>query len=421
MTLSRRSLIGMAIAGAAGASKWSLRDAHAAAAETVVHAPVSTPAASDARRGSLDALASALKAKPERTWINFPNTTARQIFPATALLKPPGYTNAFGVEGTSGVWADWNGAAYDPVGHKMYFWGGGHTGYGGNEVYSLDLELLQLTRLDDPSPLNVPASDFICKSSGIPVFGPSPWHTYGGSAWCPLTQSIFCPTFGGFCATGGYPDFHEMWEYKPGRKPAWQRKARKTPINPSPSSNGYWEMQWAPEQNKFLLWNDGVSCWYDPVPDTYTPWSPQGPVVGGSANTRDPATGALYFAAYHWLLKFLPTGPQAPFPTVLIKGQDWPNLITQDCGMDWDSDNKMLVFGDANNGGVIMALEPNSGVWRRLLNTGQTVPSKGAHVLTKWKYVSEVKAFVGYFHCDEGMWAYRPGNLATAPIWIAPT
>ncbi len=102
-----------------------------------------------------------------------------------------------GVEGSSGVLRDWNGAAWDPAARCMYFHGGGHAGYFGNEVYRFCLASRKWERLSDPSRIVVyeravaehlftpengyssppkpqPGKEFL-----IP-FGPASTHTYDG-------------------------------------------------------------------------------------------------------------------------------------------------------------------------------------------------------------------------------------------------
>ncbi len=64
--------------------------------------------------------------------------------------------SAFGVKGSIGskaVMIAWTGGAIDRENLKMYFHGGGHNDYYGNEVYEFDIRSGQWTRLTDPSPL----------------------------------------------------------------------------------------------------------------------------------------------------------------------------------------------------------------------------------------------------------------------------
>ena len=283
MMLSRRSLLyaGATIGGGTLAGRWPLGSAWAASPESATHAPVSTAAAKGATIGNLNALAAILKTVPDQTWVKIPNTEMKSLYPSDALLSPPGVPSARGATGPASVWIAWNGAAYDPAKHRMYFWGGGHTDYGGNEVYCFDLELLQATRLTDPSPLGPPVPGQCCASASQPRDGtPSPWHTYGAFTWCPLTRSIWIPSQGDFCARGN-PDqncthinSHTMWEFKPDRNPKW----RNAGLFPWPPANergygGYLEMVWVDALEKFYLWGSGLGIFFDPVKNAYSDWS----------------------------------------------------------------------------------------------------------------------------------------------------
>jgi hypothetical protein len=56
-----------------------------------------------------------------------------------------------GVEGQAGIMDDWSSAAYDTLRHRLAIWGGGHSGYAGNEVYVFDVESLRWERITNPS------------------------------------------------------------------------------------------------------------------------------------------------------------------------------------------------------------------------------------------------------------------------------
>ena len=58
------------------------------------------------------------------------------------------------LEGLSGVTADWTGGVYaseQGAFGSLIYWGGGHNGYYGNEVYSFDIATLTWERLSDPT------------------------------------------------------------------------------------------------------------------------------------------------------------------------------------------------------------------------------------------------------------------------------
>jgi chitodextrinase len=84
----------------------------------------------------------------------------------------------YGSSGPDGVFQAWNGAAVVDFGDakSMLFWGGGHQDYYGNEVYCLDLDTLQFSRLTEPTALGSYAGPH---TNGIYSDGnPSPAHTY---------------------------------------------------------------------------------------------------------------------------------------------------------------------------------------------------------------------------------------------------
>lgn len=104
--------------------------------------------------------------------------------------------NSFGVKGNIGsraVMTAWTGAALDPGTLTMYFHGGGHNDYYGNEWYSYDIQAGTFERLNDPSPVNHyydNGSGSYCRVPD-PALAPSSAHTYDGVAFNQETGTIF--------------------------------------------------------------------------------------------------------------------------------------------------------------------------------------------------------------------------------------
>lgn len=91
-----------------------------------------------------------------------------------------------GAEGCAAVIADWNGGIADTKRNRLLFWGGGHAGYAGNEVYALDLNDFTLTRLTKPS---LPPEICVAELKDPP--GPNSRHNYNGLAYIADLDQMF--------------------------------------------------------------------------------------------------------------------------------------------------------------------------------------------------------------------------------------
>lgn len=96
--------------------------------------------------------------------------------------------------GSRAVMTAWNGGALDPDNLIMYFHGGGHNDYYGNEWYAYDIRAGLFERLNDPSPLthhyyNAGLNRY-CRVPD-PELSPNSAHTYDGVQFNPETRTIF--------------------------------------------------------------------------------------------------------------------------------------------------------------------------------------------------------------------------------------
>jgi len=106
------------------------------------------------------------------------------------------------VEGQSGVLNDWTGGIFaSRVGElgSLVYWGGGHNGYYGTEVYAFDLALLRWRRLSEPTLGTDPANprdfglDAECRfHDGAPVT----MHTYDSVEYDPLQNRFWLTSVG---------------------------------------------------------------------------------------------------------------------------------------------------------------------------------------------------------------------------------
>lgn len=109
--------------------------------------------------------------------------------------------------GGKSILTAWNSAAFDEESLFLYFFGGGHADYGGNEVYRFDLRKGSWKRLTDPTPLD---QLFILHDYGArknkpwrrlcwmpdPDKVPGSSHTYDGLIFSKKTKTVFLYTYG---------------------------------------------------------------------------------------------------------------------------------------------------------------------------------------------------------------------------------
>ncbi len=112
-------------------------------------------------------------------WYAIPNTTF-------IGLAPSGQTGTgCGADLVGCVTDAWNSGAADINRNRLYFTGGGHDNYSGNEVYALDLNSLTMLRLTNADPPNNSGS------STDPSGNPNSVHTYGGVSYIPSTDQLY--------------------------------------------------------------------------------------------------------------------------------------------------------------------------------------------------------------------------------------
>ena len=107
------------------------------------------------------------------SWWSVPKTHLRDVAPSRA--KYPRIQARMGVKA---VVANWSGGAFDTRRSRLIVWGGGHNGYGGNEIYAFNVDSLKWERLTDPTPNPVNGPRAQVNPDGTP----NSRHTYNGLA-----------------------------------------------------------------------------------------------------------------------------------------------------------------------------------------------------------------------------------------------
>lgn len=188
------------------------------------------------------------------TWCEVPNSHMRDV----AYPWPAGVTYTVNGVGVEGVIDLWNSGAYDTIRDRLVVWGGGHNGYGGNEIYAFDVNQLKWQRIIDPS-LQLQPNGSAYYSDGTPAAQ----HTYGGMQYLQSVDRLLI--FPGNGYWGSVSGGSEVNAFDFNAK-QWERKADANGFSYSTSA-------YDPVTGHAWVQSNAGSCYiseYDPVNNTWT-------------------------------------------------------------------------------------------------------------------------------------------------------
>lgn len=344
------------------------------------------------------------------TWHELPGTNMSAVFP------PKEGHPAWGVEGPAAVVADWCGAAFDTERNVLVITGGGHTAYGGNEIYEFSLPDIKWARVTDPSPMIPDAS-----KGGDPCYVTTDGsrvscHTYDGLEYVPPLKSLFL--WGGAAYRSGNPDdshayLVDLQTHK------WQQKAL------SPSAVIEVATAWDSKRNRMLcVFKTGLYA-YDPTVDK---WS----VVANGWWYQTNCTAA--YDPDHDLMLLLSSEPhtQASYigftkDTTLAKAPLDGPCPTSRAGLVYCPDVKKFVIWTGDT--TVWTIDPET--WHVEQHQASSGPSsknadgtaKNEGTYSRWPYSPAYKCFIGYNSANENVWLYKlaeSGSAAVTPPAIPP-
>lgn len=324
----------------------------------------------------------------------------------------------------------WNSAAYDQQGQRLFFHGGGHFDYGGNEVYQFDLKTLEWSRLSDPAPLTfqphpeahprrwLPADE---DGDGLPDSPPSA-HTYDGLVWNPHTQTLWLTSQNTAYPENRRPEIYLVWEFDPATG-EWQSHA-------ATEDHSFGTTVFIPEANQILAithftTSNDIAYLYDADGTEHPLGQVQGDTMFGDvANLfRNPVTGLLYEAHKQRIYRldvgggWVTATQVAEFPS-----SDELQFATsfEQAGYAYNpADEKFYIW---NGTAEIVTWDPDSSEFEVLWNEAPygAAPADDSYgvrrVFDKWVYLDDAEVFIGISgpgqlpHRDGGLWLYKPGE-----------
>lgn len=376
---------------------------------------------------SAETLAGIVASMQPGEWRQIANTKMSAVFP------PREGHPAWGVSGPVDVIRAWGGGALDTKRNVMIFNGGGHSGYGGNEVYAFWLETLKWERLTDPSPM---VRKDVVRADGRTVerwfvvgdIAPISSHTYGSLIYLPNIDRVM-RSGGADWRTGGSSD-SRVWLFD-------VDKRRWTP-RPSDLGGGRYAA-FDPLSGKVVSVTGQSLKTYDPLTNSIKTHRLQRTTSATYAAALDPIN--RWFISYDGSLKDKP-GIHAYELTATGEVNGPRHIITKGAtefdrarGWDYDSRRKRIV---AWNGGTETAyLDTQTWTWARFRNDHSPYQPTFAdndrtkdtphysHFYGRWRYVPKYDVFIAYNNPfrDVLIWKPQPvvaGDSTSPPPPIAP-
>lgn len=332
-------------------------------------------------------------------WTEIPGSTFMNIAIPKAYW-PLGKGEPAGPRAVIGAWT---GAAYD--GHRfMYFVGGGHAGYSGNEVYRLDLEDLRWEQLTWPNAVRwrnrkACGPEILEDDTAGNHVGPGPRsaHTYDGVTF--FDGKLWYTGSAGFqsCRVG-------LWSFDVAST-RWTR--HKSP-DETKRFVAYPTGGYHPGQGVWYLSKQSQFGYYDPENDSYTKTFPlSGWASTGNAVLSPDGTHFIRTTKKH-IVHIPVAGSTVPFRKFRK-----PAAIHREAGFGfhdgwwWFWNNRREVVAGRFVGG------PAAGGWEFKLFDHARGPTPGGSgkVFSKWLYLEKYGVFLAIPTNAGNLWIYRPEPL----------
>jgi hypothetical protein len=327
-------------------------------------------------------------------WQQFANTAPINILVSRDEAPP----EIFGHGDSTLVMGTWSGAAFDPGRRVFYMHGGGHAGYGGNEVYAFYVDTARWERLTAPSPLaqDPNVTEGTCLR---PTDGPKPEsiHTYDAFEFTPLTgelvrwgTTLFPTSSVSWCPVG-------TWAFNPDTR-AWRELQSDPAVRAAVGAMTATD----PASGRIIVVARTTTWIYDPVSDSYEqlvthPWS----TAGNGA--IDPSRRVMLVADKQGLhrIDYVSGTRELMLPAHEIPVSDLPGV-----GVDYSPtrDRWVLWAGRGN----VYTVHPETWEMRAYRHAEGAIPTPyGYGVFGRWRYVEAMDGFVGIGHPEEDVWLYR--------------
>jgi hypothetical protein len=332
-------------------------------------------------------------------WYEVPNSHLSDV-------GPPGWAPY------DGVIRSWSGGAFDTNRGRLIVWGGGHRAYGGNEIYVFDVNTLQWTRLNDPSPN--PLDNVTYQPDG----NPSTRHTYQYIEHIPSVDRFY--TFGGagHYGDGNYGTWNvDRFNFDTG---AWETQRAVLPsVGASIGHAAYDPVEgvvyYRASANAQLIR-------YDPATDTYTSHGPLQPIPYYGILAVDPKRRILVIIGQGYQAKWDLNNIDAGYSSFSTSG---PTTLINSGLLGVVYDDVTDKFVGWTGGTTVYTLDMDTLTWTQVAAAPTNSVNPGGPASTgtygRWRYVPSKNAFIVVNSVNLNVYFYKlsaalGGPRPTPPI-----
>jgi hypothetical protein len=387
--------------------------------------------------GNIDALAALVNGSPLNHWIDTnikpgTNWAIRSMIPGVqdaimvqlgGLLQ--GEAQANFTVGAYDTLLNSNGAAYFPLRKQIFFSGGGHGGWPGNEVYGVDLESMSMWRQTDPSPMKRnPDGQMV---NGVWTFAPS-WSTLDGTLKSTHTYNGICAieALDSFFVLSGSPwpegnSFNQLWKFNI-ETSVWTFIA-----NEPMGRTGIPNAVWVESEQKIAIGHPQWWRWFDPFNNTFGPVQNSFQAGDRGYNGMSVHNGVGIYSISHSAIDYVPfTGIGTVRPVNVVPDypqfeayEHWDRVMQGWNSYLWDFSRNMLISW---SGGTTKP-EPGKRMWAIDFVNGKLYefPLTGTWpdgsdclgAFTKFIHITELDCYLCLNNVaeDNGWMVVRPGPM----------
>ena len=340
------------------------------------------------------AVAGPIEDLPPGHWYEVPNS---QLHDKKPDPLPPG------IEGIQHVMDGWNGGVFDTQTNQFIVWGGGHSGYSGNEVYAFSMDSLSWSIIWGPTPNHQIEPMFGGTVEAYLDGNPASRHTYDNLVYDPVRHALWSVDgslwFGGQFSSA-------TWHYDIAAQ-SWKRLAD----HPDPSV--YAMAAYDPVKDVMFKWSNHGLYEYNPKNDTWTKRSDDGIWTWYQSGEIDPVARKMVFVGGGVFTVFdvdtyefsqpTPTGDTEIIDTPLSPG------------LTYDSKSRKLVAWSGTSAEradvYVLTIDGDSYHWTRVRPaagnqvTPTTMNPNGTY--SRFQYAPSQNVFVLVNEVDENVYVYR--------------